>query len=198
MFHGKKRYHNTVARVLDPLSQPLLYHMPMKTILVFFSSLLLLSACSSTQEEQSTVEENGLNNTAYINENYGFQLTFPETWLPVTEEEGVVADGAISAVNLIGGDQVIQIGSVPLYLRSIKIGVYPIADKEVQLENKFGLYNQFLGENENYAFFYESELLYMYPYACKTLESEEEERLCEEYKPAYEDTQLLVTSFAQY
>lgn len=38
----------------------------------------------------------------------------------------------------------------------------------------------------------------MYPYACNNLESEEEERLCEEYKPAYEDTQLLVTSFAQY
>ena len=173
----------------------------MKIILVSLSLLLVLSACSSSPEKQviSTQENDGtLEDATYKNETYGFQLTFPETWLPISEEEESGADGALAEVSLVGGEQVIQIGTVPLYLRSIEIGVYPISGKEAQLENKYGLYNKFLGENENYAFFYEAELLYMYPYACDRLESEEEEKLCEEYKPAYEDTQELVTSFVGY
>lgn len=180
----------------------------MKRILILgVISLLAFSACSAEKEElvsdSSTVEEaeateSGLiTESLYTNDTYGFQLTFPETWLPVTEllEDG--ADGALAEIWLVGGEEAIQIGNVPLFLRSIEIGVYPIAEKEAQMANRFGLYNKYLGENANYAFFYEAELLYMYPSpsGCKNIESTEKEALCAKYKPAYEDTQQLTTTF---
>lgn len=176
-----------------------------KYLILGVVSLLGFSSCSSETEElvtdSSTIQEEGttesplITEPLYVNETYGFQLTFPETWSPVTELLDDGADGAIAEIWLIGGEEAIQIGTVPLFLRSIEIGVYPIAEKEKQMANKFGLYNKYLGENGNYAFFYEAELLYMYPSACKNTESAEDEALCAEYKPAYEDTQQLTTTF---
>ncbi|MFA7685565.1 MAG: hypothetical protein WCX95_02065 [Candidatus Gracilibacteria bacterium] len=135
---------------------------------------------------------------SYENEKYGFSLELPDTWRPVGEESrgALPSEKVVEAFNLIGNNsEVIQIGSVPLYLRSVAIGVVPMKDVAARKKLDSVLYKEFLGKNDKYEFYYEAELLYMYPYGCNNIESDEEEKLCAEYKPAYEETKDIVESF---
>ncbi|MBI4975327.1 hypothetical protein HZC20_01490 [Candidatus Peregrinibacteria bacterium] len=153
---------------------------------------------NETQKQESSKKE------LYKNEKYGFSLEFPSTWMPIEEKNKgpFLEEYDVDTFKLTNKDlEVAKIGNTSFYLKSMDIGVVELKDVEKRKHLTFEgatmepLYKEFLGKNDKYAFFHDTALLYMYPYACNNIEGPEEAKLCDKYKPTYEEGQDIVKSF---
>jgi hypothetical protein len=172
------------------IAQVLLIVVILVCTLVAFGAIQLFLALDNPFNKVSERTSSAIQNMKYVNSEYGFSLTFPNDWFPVQEN---LTDGRVGEPEVI---KVIKLSGKNIEASEIKIGVVLLKDKDRYTKREMArLYKDFLGQNDRYAFFYDAQILYMYPYGCRHVENPEGQKICDGNKIIYEKTKAGVESF---